>query len=679
MDFQAALDRAGDLGVQAVFVALPNALHEHAVSSALERGFDVLCEKPLALTHAACQRLGDVAAHAGRVLGVGMTRRYLPSVKSLQRVLDAGWIGEIESIDAEDGYDFSWSSESGQYGRPGNAGVLANLGVHTLDLVDHLCGPLTPVAYADDWRGGVEANATFELRTSKGTPVRLAFSYTHTLAKGFRIRGTRGEGRITADPHRAWYLANDGDMAAEISLARPFQFGRWPPTFESSFSEQFCDFCAAVAHRRAPRVTAHEAARTAGLIDWAYAHHEAERRSRQLVVSVAAPPVQPGRIVVTGGTGFVGGHLIQALCDRGQTDILVPIRGYQHGANAWRFPVQLQMADLLDRSSVRAVMSGARYVFHLAYGRDGGNAARVTVEGTENVVEAAVEAGAECVVVISTTAVFGDPDAAGPVDESFPYAPPRREYETTKAEAERWALARARRETRTRIVVVNPSCVYGPGGKTFTELPARLLRDGSFCWIEGGRGVVNYVYAGNLADAMLLAASSPEAHGERFIVSDGSVTWRQFFAELFGSAVTDLPSYTRAELAAFARERVPSLRDVARSVVGNEELWSLVRAHPRLASTKEMLGRMSPRLYQRVKDSRQRSRSPVDAPDRPTRPPLFIDELFGVTTARLSAAKAHRVLGWTPAIDLAAGQAASRAWLAEIGLADVATPRRRHA
>src|SRR5262249_29305795 len=217
--------------------------------------------------------------------------------------------------------------------------------------------------------------------------------------------------------------------------------------------------------------------------------------------------------------GFVGGHLIEALADQGQRDVVIPVRTYQRSANVWRFPVQLQRADLLDPVSLGQVMSGARYVFHLAYGRDGDNASRVTIEGTRNVTEAGVPAHAECVVVLSTTAVFGDPGGTRVVDESFPNVPPNREYEKSKAEAERQTLERAKQQSRTRIVVINPSCIYGPGGKTFTELPARLLGDGGFCWINDGRGIVNYVYVANLVDAMLLAAAHTGAHGERFIVS----------------------------------------------------------------------------------------------------------------------------------------------------------------
>jgi predicted dehydrogenase/nucleoside-diphosphate-sugar epimerase len=669
LDFESAIDRAPSLGVQAIVVALPNALHEPAVSLALDRGFDVLCEKPLALTRAACERLTCQAERTGRVLAVGMTRRYLPAVGALKRVIAAGWLGDIEAVEGEDGHDFAWSSESGIYAQAKNAGVLANVGIHTIDLVQHLCGPLTPRRYADDWRGGVEANATFELETAGGAPVQLKFSNTRALAKGLTIRGRRGEVTLTADLQRARYRTADGEVLADVSLATAYRYGRWPHRYESAFRDEFCDFASAVVHRHAELATAREAAATAALIDWAYTHHISESRTAPSSARSSAADLRAGRIMITGGAGFVGGHLIEALVESGFDDVIVPVRSFHRSANAWRFPVRVERGNVLDRSRMRELMQGCRYVFHLAYGRDGANPERVTIEGTQNVVEAGIDAGVECIVVLSTTSIFGDPGGAEPADETSAYAPPQRPYEIGKTAAERWTLERAASETRTRIVVLSPSNVYGPQGTAFTELPARLLQDGHFCWIEGGCGVANYVHVRNLIDAVLIAAGRPEAHGHRFIISDGWTTWRSFYTELFGDAVAQLPSYSRADLIAFGRKVTPSLRDVARSVVGNGELWRLVREHPRLSRTKAMFERVTPRLYRRVKDSRRRSEG-QQSPDtgRPSVPPLFLDDLFGVTHTRFSSEKARRMLGWRPMVDLSTGQAESRAWLVDVGL-----------
>jgi len=273
-------------------------------------------------------------------------------------------------------------------------------------------------------------------------------------------------------------------------------------------------------------------------------------------------------------------------------------------------------------------------------------------------------------VVVSTTAVFGDSTSLGVVDEMSPYGPALNEYEATKAAAERWAIGRARAQSATRIVVVNPACIYGPRGRTFTRLPAELLAQGAFCWIENGRGIMSYVYVKNLVDALLRAAMCRDAHGERFIVSDGSSTWREFFTELFGVTLAEgVPSHTREELDALARERTPSFRDLVHAVIGNAELWRVVRENPALSSAKAVIERLTPSVYRRVKSSRDLERVPARdrVPARP-QPPAYLADLFGVASSRVSARKAEQILGWRPQVDLASGQAACRDWLAEIGV-----------
>ena len=423
-DYRAALERGQAMGIRAVVVALPNGLHEAAVADALERGYDVLCEKPLALSQPACVRLGVLAERAGRTLAVGMTRRFGPAVEAMRAAIQAGWIGEIQSVRIVDGYKFAWPTESGGYFKSENGGVLANLAVHSLDQLEYLCGPAEPVAYDDDWRGGVEANAHFVLRTAAGARVDATYSYTHPLAGGFWIQGTGGDVWTAGLEPGASYQQRGSRLVASLSAKPAFMSGDWADTFVSAFCDEFVDFRDAIADKRPPRATAADAARTAGLIDWAYAHHNLPAAESPVSVTSSVPALTPGRIVVTGGTGFVGGYLLDALVGKGHRDLRVLVRSYRSGSNAGRFPMQFDRVSLLDRPALRQSMDGARYVFHLAFGRDGEEADRVTVEGTQHVVEAAIDAGVECVVVVSSTSVFGLEGGDRPLDEHAPYRPP---------------------------------------------------------------------------------------------------------------------------------------------------------------------------------------------------------------------------------------------------------------
>lgn len=668
-DFRQAIRTAAGEGFKGAIVALPNALHEEAVDLGLEQGLDVLCEKPLAMTADACLRLAERAERDARLLAVGMTRRFLPSVQAARDVLARGWLGELRSVEVDDGHAFAWSSESGGYFKRENGGVLANIGVHALDLVSYLCGALSPVAYHDDWQGGAEANARYELSTSSGVPVRVRVSYTHALDNGVRIAGTHGELSFDNAGASVRYRARDTALQADVTIQQPYRYGPWPVDLVSTFAEQLCDFQQSAERREAPRATASDAVATARLIDWAYDHHVAPKRA-SIVVASAAPRLQRGRIIVTGGTGFVGGYVLEALSSAGHADLVVPVRSYRSGANAGRFPVRFERADLLDPASLAHVFEGARYVFHLAYGRDGAEASRVNSDGTKHVVEAAIAARAEAVVVVSTAAVFGDRPADTVVDETAASLGTS-EYERSKLQGEQWALSRAQNEHATRVTVINPACVYGPGGKTFTELPARLLRNRELCWIEDGRGIVNYVFVRNLADAIVRAAAEPAARGERLIVSDGSTTWRAFFTELFGDAVADLESHTAADLEALSRLGQPTLRDLGRAVVADPEVRRILRQNAHLGLLKNGVAKLFPNRFRRLqavgRDNGRRIDQTSGTSSRPT-PPAYLALLYGPSTTRITAAKAQRVLGWTPAVDLRSGQAAAREWLHEISL-----------
>ena len=656
-----------------VIVALPNHLHEPAVAAALAQGFHVLCEKPLALTAEACTRLAELARQRGKLLGVGMAWRYMPPVRALHEALRAELIGNVESAAADYGGPYAWPADTDAPFKPVNGGVLADIGVHLLDLLEDFLGPLVPVAYEDDWGGGVEANADYKLRAQRNdAPVRLRLSRTTRRRNVLSVRGQRGilEFHIGTYGGCHWIPSNAAAFEGQLSTRQPFENPAWPAALTSCFAQQLADFCRGVRAGGSPVVDAMRAARTAELIQWAYNRHEAGRQAG--CVRVPAPPDIrggiAGKVVVTGGTGFIGGQLVSRLAAIGVDEITIPVRAHRTCAQVARFPVALPKIDLLDAAAVDGVTRGARYLFHLAFGRDGREPARVTVEGTRNVVEAAIRHGVEAVVVLSTMYVFGHPPSPPPVDESWPYDPVGGEYGHSKRQMERWCLERAAGSLPTRIVVLNPTCVFGPGGETYARLPRELARQGKFCWIGGGRGIANVTYVDNLVDAMLLAATCPAAHGRRFIVNDGHLCWKEFLSPFVGEFAAAVPSYTREELvrASHALPRA-GWPDLARALTNNPELLDVLNRIPALRKTKGHLLRWVPQLRESVLALRQSSnepRPPMAAPPSEP-PPVWLADLFGDTNTVFSSAQAQAVLGWRPQIDLETARQRTMAWIEE--------------
>jgi predicted dehydrogenase/nucleoside-diphosphate-sugar epimerase len=678
LDFRHAISEVSHSGgFDACVVALPNQLHAEACVLALEHGLHVLCEKPLALKRAACDELALVAERCGRVLVAGMVRRLLPSFQMLRQALRQGLIGELTGIEVEDGEPYSWSSDSGAAFRAENGGVLADMGVHYLDLIEEIGGDTQPVSYTDDFQGGAEANLEYALRSTTGNlPIRLQLSRTRRLRNAFVCRGRLGTLLVEKDRFDGcWWQSAQTGGETWLQPRTPLM-----PTLEACFAQQLVDFAGRMRGEDTPVVSAQRAASTIGLIEWAYRERTGRRNGRSAEEhpreTRTATGLPPSRVCITGATGFIGAHLVERLGRTGRHPLVAPVRSFRNCAQIARFPITMPRCDLLDYGQVAAAVSGAQFVFHLAYGRDGPQPERVTIEGTRNVVEAAIATGAEAVVVLSTIYVFGQP--AGEVDEAWPYHPVGGVYGTSKALMERWCLRRAQGSARTRVIVLCPSCVYGPGGDAYTTLPVRMARDAGFCWVDEGRGAANYTYVENLVDAMLLGAMAGEAHGRRFIINDGTESWRSFLHKLLGDLAETLPSYTRGQLRELHRRRPrPNLVDVARIAMsdqsvrtalretrlGEAALWGAEHATPGVIARMRR-GWHAPQAVE--PRSATTTREPLaavpTAPPEPL-PPVWLPDLFGPAQTVFRADTARQVLGWVPSVGLDEGMRATRAWI----------------
>lgn len=676
-DFQDVLAEPGiSERFDAVLVALPNSLHTAAVERAIHAGLPVLCEKPLAMTGADAERLAALTTKSGVMLSVGMVMRHLPGVLALRRALAQRIVGDISAVHVEDGAPFAWDSDSGGYFTRANGGVLLNIGVHYLDLLSWLFGTLTAARYEDDADGGVEANSVFDLLAGS-VPVRMAISYSRKLRNTLVVKGTCGE--LVFDkmrPDGCEWIVNG--MRGRLTIDQPFQTNRWEKTLMGCFAEQLGVFARAVAARSSPPVPVADAVAVGQLIDWAMAHrHLLEPELHTVDVSAEALQAVSGKVVVTGATGFVGTRLVGALARSGCDELVALVRSFRSGAMAGRLSTRQVKGDLLDLDSLREVCRGAKHVFHLAYGSGGIDADRITVEGAENVCRAAAEVGVESVVLVGTTAVYGP--SSTPVDESAPLRATGSAYELAKAEMVRRVLrlAGSGELGQTRVVVLEPACIFGPGGKPFTEMPLELARMGKLVWVAGGSGAANVVYVDNFVEALLRAAVCTEAHSQRFIIQDCCLTWREFLEPLLGPWANGLRSMSVAEIEALNTVKSGSVRDVLRGALRSRELsealqkwapaaWSLRMMDRRLPWVAEWLRRVRHGVAARAVIQKVQTSDSVPV----CCPPSWQIALYGPGDPVLIHDRAKRVLGWSPRVSLDTGLQRAVGWLRYVRLRD---------
>ena len=650
---------------QLTVVALPNQFHVEACEQLLRSGRDVLCEKPLSLSAEDCRRLGEIADVHTAKLSVAMVRRYLPSWMLAQQMVASGELGALVSIDAHDCAPFGWRPRSFGFFAPGAGGVLADMGVHYLDFLGQVAGPMTPVSYEDDWRGGSESSCRYSL-TAKHVAISLELSRVDSGSTFVRLVGERGTLLLRKSSETQAWFTPCGRPEQRVQLERPFPDASWPANLSGAFCQLLADHAATPAQRVRPLATAFDAERVSGHIEWAYANRP---MTRPAVSSGPAKAAATPQAFVTGGTGFIGAHLVDRLHTAGVA-MRCSVRSPASVANLARYPVELCTPDLRDRGALRTAMDSVQTVFHLAYGKEGSDAAAITIDGTKAVVEAAIEAGVAAVVVLSTAYVFGFPDTTSPIDETSPNRPYGGVYGESKSVMEAWCLERAKTSGGTRIVVLNPSCVFGPGGGAYTTLPVTLAKQNGFAWFDDGRGVCNYIYVDNVIDAILSAAEIPAAHGHRFIITDGAATWKEFLGPLVAEVASEIPSYATAEFAKLSAASASfKLRELAMAIAGSPDVRRVARRSRAIRRISAM-SLLDPLRIQ----SNTPARLPDWATQRPQRsppiPPNWLPELYHTHRTTLSAAKAGRILDWRPRVTFEDAMLRTTDWLRRTGHLD---------
>lgn len=240
------------------------------------------------------------------------------------------------------------------------------------------------------------------------------------------------------------------------------------------------------------------------------------------------------RYLVTGATGFLGGHLVEALCSHGH-DVIALVRGLS--AVELGDGVTVRRGDILEPDSIADAAAGTDGIFHCAglvsRKRDDAELLRrVHVEGTRNVVRAARAAGVRRVVHASTSgtvAIGEDPDHLHTEDDPTPYGLVARfPYYRAKLYAEQAALEA--NGDGLEVVCVNPSLLLGPGDvRGSSSEDVRLFLERRIPAVPPGG--LSFVDARDAAFAMRLAMDAGEP-GQRYLVGACNATMRAFFERL---------------------------------------------------------------------------------------------------------------------------------------------------
>jgi predicted dehydrogenase len=260
---------------EAAILALPNHLHAPVAIDLLARGVHVLVEKPMALSLAEADAMIAAAERARRVLAVGLGFRFFDSTALVAELLASGILGPLAGFEMRLGVISRWPFASDFVLRKATAGggVLADYGVHVLDLLLVWLGEWRAVVYRDDARGGLESDCELELEMASGLRGFVEISRSRNLRNTCRFAGERGVLEVGVwDPDPEIRLEIGGRELALAGRARGRR-GRGLD-WDESFRRQLDDFLGAVREGREPRVPGREGRRGMALIEACYTRRQ---------------------------------------------------------------------------------------------------------------------------------------------------------------------------------------------------------------------------------------------------------------------------------------------------------------------------------------------------------------------------------------------------------------------
>ena len=226
--------------------------------------------------------------------------------------------------------------------------------------------------------------------------------------------------------------------------------------------------------------------------------------------------------LVTGATGFVGGHVVDRLLEQGAT-VRALVLPSEPSEPLRRRGVEVDVGDLTEGTDLAGLVDGVDVVIHCAgiVGLTGTPEAmrKVNLEGTVWLLAACNTTSLARFVFMSSSVIYGS--ASSPVTEDRS-AQPVGPYAESKWAAEQ-AIWRYHAEHGLPAVVLRPAIIYGPGDRLTWPRLERALRRRVLPLPDGGKRILDLVYVSDVVEALLAAASRPEAVGHAYNITDGEI------------------------------------------------------------------------------------------------------------------------------------------------------------
>ena len=273
----ASVSDAGKAGAELAIVASPPRHHATQTIEAIGSGMGVLCEKPFATSTVDARRMIEAAAVAGRLLTVSLVRRFFPATRLIRSLLTTETLGPPLGFHCFEGGRFDWPVQSIDYFAPGGSGVLLDIGVHALDLLQGWFGGPEHVLYEDDAMGGVEVNCRVRLTFPGGVSGDLRLSRDWPRPNVYSIHCAKGRIEWPVNEAERVRVRFDGspyDVDGRLILPAGTGSDQAIPAadFHRSFLDQLRNVIESVRGRERLAVPPEEALPSLATIERCYGH-----------------------------------------------------------------------------------------------------------------------------------------------------------------------------------------------------------------------------------------------------------------------------------------------------------------------------------------------------------------------------------------------------------------------